>query len=39
MDLRLTWGEAVLLSKKEIHAAEVPVNRSQEEYVPFSVSR
>jgi flagellar protein FliS len=39
MDLRQTWGEAVLLSKKELHAAEVPVTRSQEEYVPFSVSR
>ena len=39
MDLRQTWGEAVLISKKEAYAAEVPVNRSQEEYVPFSVSR
>jgi flagellar protein FliS len=39
MDLRQTWSEAVLLSKKELHAAEVPVTRSQEEYVPFSVSR
>lgn len=39
VDLRQTWGEAVLINKKETYAAEVPVNRSQEEYVPFSVSR
>jgi flagellar protein FliS len=38
MDLRLTWGEAVLLNKKEMHAAEVSVNRS-DTYVPLSVSR
>jgi len=39
VDLRQTWGEAVLISKKEMHAAAAPVTRSAEEYVPFSVSR
>lgn len=39
VDLRQTWGEAVLINKKETYAAAVPVNRSHEEYVPFSVSR
>lgn len=39
VDLRQTWGEAVLVRKKEAHASVVPVDRSQEEYVPFSVSR
>lgn len=39
VDLRQTWGEAVLINKKEMYAAAVPVTRSEEEYVPFSVSR
>lgn len=39
MDLRLTWGEAVLINKKEMNAAaEVSFNHS-DSYVPFSVSR
>jgi len=39
VDLRQTWAEAVVLSKKELNAAEISVNRSQESYAPLSVSR
>ena len=39
VDLRQTWGEAVLINKKETYAAVAPVGQSAEEYVPFSVSR
>jgi flagellar protein FliS len=39
VDLRQTWAEAVVLSKKELNAAEISVNRSQESYTPLSVSR
>ena len=39
VDLRQTWGEAVLINKKAMYAAAAPVNPSADEYVPFSVSR
>jgi flagellar protein FliS len=38
MDLRLTWGEAVLINKKEMQASEMSVSHS-DTYVPLSVSR
>ncbi len=39
MDLRLTWGEAVAINKKEMNTAKIPLNHSQNSYTQFAVSR
>ncbi len=38
IDLRQTWGEAVLLNKKEL-SGEAPVTHDRNDYRPLSVSR
>ncbi len=39
MELRQTWGEAVVLNKQEMNASSIAVNQEPGAYTPFSVSR
>lgn len=39
MDLRQTWGEAVVINRKNVHADTIAATQNQENYTPFSVSR